>query len=41
MAAHPLLMQASGPTPEQTKKERYRPMLPKFSTAKVRLAYHH
>ncbi|KAK4698733.1 hypothetical protein P7C70_g7536, partial [Phenoliferia sp. Uapishka_3] len=33
MAAHPLLMDNSVPV-AQTKKERYKPMVPKFSTAK-------
>lgn len=36
MAAHPLLMDNSTPT-AQTKKDRYRPMVPKFSTTKVSL----
>lgn len=36
MAAHPLLMDTSVPV-AQTKKERYKPMVPKFSTAKVSL----
>lgn len=35
MAAHPLLMDTSVPQ-AQTKKERYKPMVPKFSTTKVR-----
>lgn len=35
MAAHPLLMDTSVPV-AQTKKERYKPMVPKFSTTKVR-----
>lgn len=34
MAAHPLLMDNSAPV-AQTKKERYRPMVPKFSTTKA------
>lgn len=34
MAAHPLLMDNATPT-VQTKKDRYRPMVPKFSTTKV------
>ena len=34
MAAHPLLMDNSAPA-VQTKKDRYRPMVPKFSTTKV------
>lgn len=36
MAAHPLLMDNSVPT-AQTKKEKYRPMTPMFSTTKVRI----
>ncbi|GAA5929131.1 U4/U6-U5 snRNP complex subunit PRP3 [Sporobolomyces koalae] len=35
MAAHPLLMDLSTPTGEQSKKDRYKPMAPKFSTVKA------
>lgn len=35
MAAHPLLMETATPA-AQSKKERYKPMVPKFSTTKVR-----
>lgn len=38
MAAHPLLMETATPT-AQSKKERYKPMVPKFSTTKVRFPY--
>jgi len=36
MAAHPLLMDLNTPAAEQSKKDRYKPMAPKFSTVKVR-----
>jgi len=35
MAAHPLLMGSNAPAAEQSKKDRYKPMAPKFSTVKV------
>ena len=36
MAAHPLLLDTSAPTP-QSKKDRYKPMQPKFASIKVRV----
>ncbi|GAA5910380.1 U4/U6-U5 snRNP complex subunit PRP3 [Sporobolomyces salmoneus] len=35
MAAHPLLMDLKTPAAEQSKKDRYKPMAPKFSTVKA------
>lgn len=35
MAAHPLLLDTAAPTP-QSKKDRYKPMQPKFASIKVR-----
>lgn len=37
MAAHPLLLDNTTPAP-QSKKDRYKPMQPKFASIKVRLA---
>lgn len=38
MAAHPLLLDTAAPTP-QSKKDRYKPMQPKFASIKVRFLY--
>jgi U4/U6 small nuclear ribonucleoprotein PRP3 len=35
MAAHPLLLDTSTPAPSQSKKDRYKPMQPKFASIKA------
>ncbi len=39
MAAHPLLLDNTIPAP-QSKKDRYKPMQPKFASIKVCLSWH-
>jgi hypothetical protein len=40
MAAHPLLLGGTAPVFNQSKKDRYKPMVPKFASIKVRQSCH-